>query len=185
MGEALAQELAVRSGVEFDQSTTQADLLFRIEREIHLDKMVRDLFHTLRIEGNKATHQFSTKHREAMDGLKVARALAIWFHQSFGKRGAAFKPGPFVSLRLLLQRQTVPQAACRAERHLVPRPPRTVESGICTDGLSHARRVGRLLRRGQGGSDCNPSKAHHRDIRQARLHVLVSRGCGGRLAHRP
>ncbi|ALJ71813.1 Type-1 restriction enzyme R protein [Burkholderia pseudomallei] len=97
LGEALAQELAVRSGVDFDQSTTQADLLFRIEREIRLDQTVRGLFHTLRIEGNKATHRFSTKHREAMDGLKVARALAIWFHQSFGKQGAAFKPGSFIS----------------------------------------------------------------------------------------
>ncbi|WP_144156023.1 type I restriction-modification system endonuclease [Paraburkholderia sp. BCC1885] len=96
LGEALAQELAVRSGVEFDQNTSQAELLFRIEREIQLDRMVRDLFHTLRIEGNKATHQFSTKHREAMDGLRVARALAIWFHQSFGKQGASFQVGPFI-----------------------------------------------------------------------------------------
>lgn len=30
------------------------------------------------------------------DGLKVARALAIWFETSFGKQGTAFKPGPFV-----------------------------------------------------------------------------------------
>ncbi|MCX9157270.1 type I restriction-modification system endonuclease [Niveibacterium sp. 24ML] len=96
LGEALAQDVAARAGVQFDAETSQADLLFRLNREIKLDPTVRELFHTLRIEGNKATHQFRTQHKEAMDGLKVARALAIWFHQSFGKAGAAFKAGPFV-----------------------------------------------------------------------------------------
>nr|WP_246181533.1 type I restriction-modification system endonuclease [Dechloromonas hortensis] len=97
LGEALAQDIAARAGVEFDHETTQADLLSRLGREIRLDATVRNLFHTLRIEGNKATHQFRTRHKEAMDGLKLARALAVWFHQSFGKAGAAFQPGPFIA----------------------------------------------------------------------------------------
>jgi len=96
LGEALAQDIAARAGIVFDADTTQADLLFKLNREIRLDPMVRDMFHTLRIEGNKATHRFRTQHKEAMDGLKLARALAIWFHQSFGKAGAGFKPGPFI-----------------------------------------------------------------------------------------
>lgn len=95
-GEALAQHLAALSGVEFDEQTSQSDLLYRLNRELRLEPQVRELFHTLRIEGNKATHQFRTRHKEAMDGLKLARELAIWFHRSFGKAGAAFKPGPFV-----------------------------------------------------------------------------------------
>ena len=86
LGEALAQDLAARSGIEFDSETTQADLLYRLQREIQLDPEIRMLFHTLRIEGNKATHQFQTKHKDAMDGLKVARSLAIWYHQSVGKQ---------------------------------------------------------------------------------------------------
>ncbi|MGO2131371.1 MAG: hypothetical protein ACTH3D_00525 [Halomonas sp.] len=36
---------------------------------------MRELFHTLRIEGNKATWQFRTRHREAMGGLRVARKV--------------------------------------------------------------------------------------------------------------
>ena len=96
LGEALARDLAVRAGIELD-NTTQSDLLFRLGREIQLDGNIRNLLHTLRIEGNKATHQFRTQHREALDGLKVARALAIWYHQSFGSGGSAFKPGPFVT----------------------------------------------------------------------------------------
>ncbi len=96
LGEALAQHLAARAGIEFDDQTTQADLLFKINRELKLEPVVRELFHTLRIEGNKATHQFKTQHKEAISGLVVARKLAIWFHQTFGKTGVNFKPGPFI-----------------------------------------------------------------------------------------
>ena len=99
LGEALAQDIAARAGIEFDADTAQADLLYKLQREIGLDPTIRSLFHTLRIEGNKATHQFRTQHKEAMDGLKIARTLAVWFHQSFGKAGASFKPGPFVTLQ--------------------------------------------------------------------------------------
>ena len=96
LGEAMAQHLAALSGIEFDEQTSQADLLYRLNRELRLEPQVKELFHTLRIEGNKATHQFRTRHKEAMDGLKLARELAIWFHRSFGNAGASFKSGPFV-----------------------------------------------------------------------------------------
>ncbi|MET4026517.1 type I restriction enzyme R subunit [Marinobacter sp. MBR-99] len=96
LGEALAQHLAALSGIEFDEQTSQSELLYRLNRELRLEPQIKELFHILRIEGNKATHQFRTQHKEAMDGLRVARALAIWFHRSFGKAGASFKPGPFV-----------------------------------------------------------------------------------------
>lgn len=95
-GEALAQELALRSGLTFDAQATQADLLHRLNREIGLDSRIKDLFHTLRMAGNRATHEFNTGHREALAGLKLARELAIWFHRAFGAKVTAFKPGPFV-----------------------------------------------------------------------------------------
>lgn len=97
LGEALAQHIAALVGVQFDEQTSQADLLNKINRELKLEPVVRELFHTLRIEGNKATHQFKTKHKEAISGLVVARKLAIWFHQSFGKTGTKFKAGAFVA----------------------------------------------------------------------------------------
>ncbi|NOR68259.1 MAG: type I restriction-modification system endonuclease [Methylomarinum sp.] len=96
-GEALAQDLAARCGILIDERTSQDSLLYKLDREIQLDPKIRKLFHTLRIEGNRANHQFKTQHKEALDGLRLARALAIWFHQAFGKQGAAFKSGPFVS----------------------------------------------------------------------------------------
>lgn len=97
LAEALAQDLAVRFGIDFSSETTQADLLFKLQRDMQLAPEIRTLFHTLRIEGNKATHQFQTRHRDAMDGLKVARSLAVWYHQSIGKQGENFKAGPFIS----------------------------------------------------------------------------------------
>ncbi len=95
LGEALAQNLAVRLGVQLDSQTSQLDLLNKINRELQLEPTVRKLFHTLRVEGNRATHEFKTKHKEAISGLTVARELAIWFHRAFGSAGASFNPGPF------------------------------------------------------------------------------------------
>ncbi|WP_340677734.1 type I restriction-modification system endonuclease, partial [Paraglaciecola sp.] len=97
LGEAIAQHIATTINVEFDEQTSQADLLYRLNRELKFEPVVRELFHTLRIEGNKATHQFKTKHKAALDGLKISRTLAIWFHQSFGQTGTKFTAGPFVA----------------------------------------------------------------------------------------
>lgn len=96
LGEALAQHIATLSGITFDEQTKQVDLLYRLNRELQLEPTVREFFHILRTEGNRATHQFKTQHREAMDGLKVARSLAVWFHQSFGRKGINFTAGPFI-----------------------------------------------------------------------------------------
>ncbi|RBD35625.1 DUF4145 domain-containing protein, partial [Xanthomonas oryzae] len=94
--EALAQDLAGRAGILHDQRTTQADLIYQLARELRLDRRIQELFHVLRVEGNKATHGFTTQHREAMDGLKVARDLAVWYHRAFGRNAADFKAGAFV-----------------------------------------------------------------------------------------
>lgn len=97
LGEAIAQDLATRCGIEFDQQTTQADLLYRLQRDLNLDSNIKTIFHLLRTEGNKATHQFKTNHREALDALKLARSLCVWYHRSFGKNAENFKPTPFVT----------------------------------------------------------------------------------------
>jgi len=96
LGEAFAKDLAGRVGVAVDERTSQADLIFQLSRELRLDPRIRELFHVLRVEGNKATHGFTTQHREAMDGLKVARELAVWYHRAFGQDTSDFKPGPFL-----------------------------------------------------------------------------------------
>lgn len=95
-GEAIAQEIATSAGIFFDAQTSQKDLLFKIHRDLNLDPLIKDVFHYLRIEGNRATHRFKTKHKEAMDALRIARQLAIWFHKSSSKCPANFKAGAFV-----------------------------------------------------------------------------------------
>lgn len=96
LGEALAQHIAHIAGIEFTNQSNQVELIQRIKRELGLDQVVVELFHVLRVEGNKATHQFKTQHKEALNGLVVARQLAIWFHQVFDRSGRPFKPGPFI-----------------------------------------------------------------------------------------
>lgn len=107
LGEALAQALASQAGIKFDVQTTQLELIQLLNRHLDLDPGIRNLFQTLRIEGNRATHGFSTQHREAMDGLRVARELCIWYHRTSGKAGSSFRPGPFTA-------PTDPSAALRA-----------------------------------------------------------------------
>lgn len=58
--EAIAQDLAMRCSIEFDDKTNQADLLFRINRELRLESQIISLFHGLRKAGNQAVHQFKT-----------------------------------------------------------------------------------------------------------------------------
>ena len=92
-GEALAQQVAARTGVFTSADEPQADLLGRLRREAGSPREVLDLFHDLRRIGNEATHQHKGDHATALTGLKIARQLAIWFHRTFADR--AFKPGPF------------------------------------------------------------------------------------------
>jgi type I restriction enzyme R subunit len=99
LGEAIAQDLAVRCNIRFDERTTQLELLQQIRHEIRLEPNVLELFHLLRVEGNKATHKFKTHHKEAITGMSAARELAVWYQRAFGKQGAAFKPAPFVALK--------------------------------------------------------------------------------------
>ena len=83
LGEAIAQEVAARIGLSFYDVPSQIDLLNRLNREMEIDETVMDLFHSLRKEGNRAVHNFQTMHKEAIQGLKVARELALWYYRSF------------------------------------------------------------------------------------------------------
>lgn len=94
-GEALARHLAASFGIASTADTNQADLLSQLQRQGHLDRDVAALLHTLRKEGNDAAHRFDTTAGQAREALKLARTAAIWFHRSFGKNTAHFRPGPF------------------------------------------------------------------------------------------
>lgn len=98
LGEAIAQDIASRIGIESDSQTRQLDLLRQIDQNLNLDKNVAEAFHQIRRLGNRATHDFSSSsHSDALKALQIAWALAGWFHKTFGGDHAkGFKQGKFV-----------------------------------------------------------------------------------------
>lgn len=93
-GEILAQLLAANLGLYVTREDTQRELLDRLRDRGILGSEVMSLFQGLRIVGNRATHECTGTYDEALHQLRMARALAVWFHQAFGK-DRAFQPEPF------------------------------------------------------------------------------------------
>jgi type I restriction enzyme R subunit len=98
LGEAIAQTIASRVGVESGTNVRQIDLLKELDCVLRLDDNVRDAFHTIRKLGNRATHTFdSCTHRDALKALMVGHTLSMWFHITFGGSAAqGFKLQKFV-----------------------------------------------------------------------------------------
>lgn len=98
LGEALAQEVAARVGVECGASVKQIDLLRELDYTLKLEPTIKNAFHTIRKQGNDANHQFdSSTHRDALAVLQISWALSCWFHKTFGGDLAKrFRPGKFV-----------------------------------------------------------------------------------------
>jgi type I restriction enzyme R subunit len=91
--ELLAQLTAAKTGLYTSIQEPQADLLRRLAFERVLPREVADLFHQLRIAGNKAAHAREGDYSQALTGLKIARQLGVWFHRTFFDPG--FAPGSF------------------------------------------------------------------------------------------
>jgi len=96
--ERLAQQTCARTGLLTTPEESQLELLRRLRFERAAPAEALNLFHHLRIVGNRATHDDRGDHREALNALKIARQLAIWFHRAFGD-DPQFAPGPFVPPR--------------------------------------------------------------------------------------
>lgn len=95
LAEAITQDVAARVGIQLQQAT-QLELLRAVDTRLGLDSQVRQMFHLLRTRGNEAAHEVTSSigYREALESLKVAREVALWFHRTFGSN-PHFKPGPF------------------------------------------------------------------------------------------
>lgn len=93
-GERLAQLIAADNGMFESDGENQCVLLNRLSAASVLPRQAEQLFHSIRRAGNRATHHHKGDHKEALQNLRYARELAVWYHRSFG--GAHdFKPGPF------------------------------------------------------------------------------------------
>lgn len=80
--ELLAQSTASRLGL-FDPNEAQYDLLRRLSREGVLSDEVFTLFDEVRRVGNKAAHTAQGDARVALDTLKYAWMLSVWYHRTF------------------------------------------------------------------------------------------------------
>jgi type I restriction enzyme R subunit len=98
LGEALAQNIAARVGVDYGKSVKQIDLLNELEYTLKLAENVKDAFHTIRKLGNIANHQYiSSSHRDALKCMQVGCALSGWYHVTFGgDKAKGFKFKAFV-----------------------------------------------------------------------------------------
>lgn len=94
LSELIAQLTGSRFGLEVSPSDSLADLLRRLKFECSLPREVGDLFHSLRIAGNEAAHGGADDHAGALNSLKLARQLSIWYFRTFHR--PAEKLGPFV-----------------------------------------------------------------------------------------
>ncbi len=114
LAEAIAKDVANRIGLQLLQST-QVELIRAIDNRLGLDPQLRQMFHLLRTRGNDAVHEAGSAigYREALESLKVAREVALWFHRTFGSN-PHFKPGPFLLPDDLSQKLNVLQKQIEA-----------------------------------------------------------------------
>lgn len=95
LAEFLAKEVAARHSLLPKQSATFDEVLRSLRIQSVLPREIAELFFHLKQVGNVAVHENVGTTAQALSALKVARAAAIWFHQSYG--GApSFKAGPFI-----------------------------------------------------------------------------------------
>lgn len=92
--ELMAQQVAAHAGLYVPEEDSQAALLTRLRQQGWLPREVADLFHWIRKVGNEANHQLHGSHAEALQGLKLATQLGVWFHRSF--YNTSFKSGAFI-----------------------------------------------------------------------------------------
>lgn len=96
-GEALAQAASARLGLGELRQEKQIDRLRALENK-GVSNSVMQLFHSLRIVGNRASHEGTGTQEDAFTQLKIAWQLAVWFQRAFGSN-RKFDPGPFVPPR--------------------------------------------------------------------------------------
>ena len=92
--ELIAQRAAANAGLFVSTNERQADMIQRLRYERILPPEIADLLHTLRQAGNSAVHAMAGEHALALNSIKIARQVGVWFHRTFGD--ASFTPGPFV-----------------------------------------------------------------------------------------
>jgi type I restriction enzyme R subunit len=93
--ELVAKEVAARQALLIDSRMSFDDVLRTLKARSILGREVAEFFYHLKRAGNDAAHEDKGSRNDALTALKIARAIGVWFHQSYGN-APAFRPGPFV-----------------------------------------------------------------------------------------
>lgn len=101
LAETLAQSTAAYVGFYREDQESQYDLLSRLSRQGILPREISVLFNEIRRSGNEATHALADDHSLALDMLKVAWQVTVWFHRTV--KDPKFRSGPFIPPRAPLQ----------------------------------------------------------------------------------
>src|SRR6478735_826702 len=92
--EFLAKGAVTEFGGYLEERQDQVARLQQLKR-FGVDDRVLQLFHTVRRTGNDAVHDSRGSQSHALQLLKLARELAVWFYRTV-RRSPGFNPGPFV-----------------------------------------------------------------------------------------
>jgi type I restriction enzyme R subunit len=95
LGEFIAKDVAARHGLLPSSIVSFDDVLRSLKLKSVLPREVTDWLFHLKRAGNAAAHEDAGNTGQALAGLKIARAVAVWFHRSYGG-SPNFRPGPFV-----------------------------------------------------------------------------------------
>lgn len=93
--EFLTKEIAARHALLPSSSATFDDVLRALKVRSVLPADVADLLCHLKRVGNAAAHEDRGSASEALNALKMARVVGIWFHKTY-RRPTNFAAGPFV-----------------------------------------------------------------------------------------
>ena len=80
-GELLAKNIAARFGVYTDSQSQQHEILKELKYRDVLDQKLADMFHSIRIAGNAAVHEGKGSVRDALQNLRFAHQLAVYFYR--------------------------------------------------------------------------------------------------------
>ncbi len=92
-GELLAKNIAARIGLYTEPHHEQSQILKDLKYQDILDQKLADMFHSIRIAGNAAVHEGRGTVRDALQNLRFAYQLAVYFFRVF--KNKKYKAGPF------------------------------------------------------------------------------------------
>ncbi|MFN6980831.1 MAG: type I restriction-modification system endonuclease [Brevundimonas sp.] len=98
LAELLSKEIAARHALLPKGRASFDEVLSELKTKGVLPKAAADVFYHVKRVGNAAAHENVGSADEALQALKMMRAVAVWFHQVYGG-DKGFNPGPFVPPR--------------------------------------------------------------------------------------